>query len=102
MSTERKNDFTLQETRWYLERQKRQQEQTSNAIDSVGFKMETDHDLLNVDERQIMFEKNYPSSARKHLPFHIFLLLHDHDDYEKLIGPILANDLDIHNVFEWI
>uniref|UniRef100_A0AC35EWA0 Uncharacterized protein n=1 Tax=Panagrolaimus sp. PS1159 TaxID=55785 RepID=A0AC35EWA0_9BILA len=101
MGFERKNDFTLQETRWYLERQKRRQEQTSNAIDSMDFEMETDHDLLNVDERQIMLEKNYPPAARKHLPFHIFLL-QNQDDYEKLIGPILANELDIQNVFEWL
>jgi hypothetical protein len=67
----------------------------------MDFEMETDHDLLNVDERQIMLEKNYPSAARKHLPFHIFLLRHQ-DDYEKLIGPILANELDIQNVFEWL
>uniref|UniRef100_A0A914YGB2 Uncharacterized protein n=1 Tax=Panagrolaimus superbus TaxID=310955 RepID=A0A914YGB2_9BILA len=101
MCFERKNDFTLQETRWYLERQKRRQEQTSNASDSMDFEMETDHDLLNVDDRQNMLEKNYPLLARKHLPYHIFLLQHQ-DDYEKLIDPILSNELDIQNVFDWL
>lgn len=100
---ERRNEFTIHETRWYLERQKKlnKKQRESDISETMDFEMETDHDLLNVDERQTILEKNYPPSARKHFPFHIFLL-QSPEDYEKLIGPILINELDIQNVFGFV